>query len=212
MRKCANQLRIIYFLRQIEVFKMKLTILILNICISFFCIPSFSQTKVEGNNDDTLKYYDYSNRQNSDPLGIGNNLIVTDPNTGKIIFDQRDGVPNIDLYNKFTNIGDELFIAKNYKVSSGFYEKALIVNLNNAKVKHRLNLAICYCKLEIKDSAFIQLSKIAFNSRYYDYKYLEGDPVFKILRSDPRWKPIISKIKENALTIQKDLNNYIPEF
>lgn len=185
------------------------TILLVGFTLSM-AVSAIGQGTEKNNSNDSLKYYDYSLNKKNGPYGPGNHLILTDPTTGKIIFDEREQVHNLALYNKFADEADLMLSEKKISIAKMTYETALKVNMNQAKVKHRLNLAKCYAMLDMKDSAFVQLNRVANHSNFYDYKMVEAESMYKSLMKDDRWKAIIDKLKEKASKIKNVLDENLP--
>jgi len=71
----------------------------------------------------------------------------------------------------------------------------------------RYNAACCWAKLNNKDSAFYQLSRISKVSTYSDYDKFESEEALTILHSDTRWKVIIDKLKTNQKNIEIMMQN-----
>lgn len=159
----------------------------------------FSQTK-----KDSVPAVSFSNFPNNPNVSNGN-LILKDQD-GNVIFDQSKNVANLELYEKFSRMGDELLSKRDFFKAMKMYETALVVNLDVAKVKHRLNLAKCYCAIGKNDSAFKQLFWIAEKSHYYFINELETEPLFEKLKDDDRWGILLELIKANKERADRRLN------
>lgn len=182
--------------------------LILISCILslIYCTTGYSQD----NHDDTLKNYLYTKKQGSIyDAYVNGKLVITDEN-GKVIFNEDDGIPNMELFNEYVNLAANLFKNGKYYASSKLYEKAIVVNIGKARVIDRYTLARCYAKIGKQDAALTQLEIIAEKSRYYNYEELNRESDFTILHTYEKWQKIVKLVQQNQHNIEGQLNQQLP--
>lgn len=100
-------------------------------------------------------------------------------------------------YSATTAEADSLFSMKNYSKAVTLYQKAFDDNAGLGKVGHRYRAAGCFAMLNMKDSAFSQLDKIAGKGKFSRLDMIRADSNFLSLHSDPRWESILKTIEEN---------------
>jgi len=106
-----------------------------------------------------------------------------------------------------TATADSLFYQKEFRKSINFYQKAFILNGGLGKVKHRYNAATCYALLNIPDSAFLELNKIATRGKFSHYDMIISDTNFTSLHSNEKWAQILEIIKTN----RKNKQTVVPD-
>ena len=113
-------------------------------------------------------------------------------------------------YSELANRADSLFTKKQYNLAVTFYNNAFNSNFGQGTVRHRYNAACCWASLNVPDSAFFQLNRIASKGKYYDYYQLSNDPFFAKLKTDQRWESLIALVKKNSEETEDMLNATIP--
>lgn len=160
--------------------------------------------------DDTLKNYLYTKKQGTIYDAVVNGHLILKDEKGKVLFNEVDGVPNLDLYNDFSNLAYELFKDGKFYGATKLYEKALVVNIGKARVKDRYVLARSYAKIGKVDAAINQLEIIAEKSKYYNYEEIIREKDFSSLQTHEKWSKIIKQIQKNQKNIEQELNNQLP--
>jgi hypothetical protein len=70
-------------------------------------------------------------------------------------------------------------------------------------VIHRYKLAASYTQINLIDSAFVQLERIATRGKFKEYEIISKDLLFFPLHNDSRWEAILEKVKANLIDFQK---------
>ncbi|NUY82695.1 hypothetical protein HUK80_17465 [Flavobacterium sp. MAH-1] len=89
---------------------------------------------------------------------------------------------------------EEFYNSKDYKNSGLFYSKAFSLE-KNARELDRYNAACSWSLANVRDSSFVQLSKIA--ATYSDHEHASQDTDLDNLHSDKRWEKWLDQVKEN---------------
>lgn len=100
-------------------------------------------------------------------------------------------------YNQFVQTADSLFIRGDYSQAVKYYNNAFLSNGDIAKVGHRYKAASCYAQLNLIDSAFNQLTRIATKGKFTQVELLTNDINFRNLYSDSRWDKIVQMVEDN---------------
>jgi hypothetical protein len=103
-------------------------------------------------------------------------------------------------YYQYTKKADALFMRNNYKEALQLYLLAFVANKDLAKVVHRYKAASFWAILNEPDSAFVQLYRIVDKSSFSNYELISADYNLLNLHDDPRWIPLLNKIKTRAGT------------
>lgn len=111
-----------------------------------------------------------------------------------------------ELYYELIDSAEKLYDAKNYHQSGLTYAQAFIALNNRGAISDRYNAACSWALAKEKDSAFIQLFKIAKNGNYQNYDHITSDKDLKILRTDNRWKEVTEIIRQNKEEAEKYLD------
>ena len=90
-----------------------------------------------------------------------------------------------------------LYEAKEYLESGRKYSEAFKAFGGKGVVSDRYNAACSWALAKEKDSAFVQLYKIADKGNYNNLGHLITDPDLHSLYADERWKEIVSKVEAN---------------
>jgi hypothetical protein len=114
-----------------------------------------------------------------------------------ITFQEGYSQTALTRYLATTRTADSLFAAQDYTGAVALYQEAFKANNGLGKVRHRYNAAACYTRLKMADSAFSQLNTLAGKGKFFRYDLITGDSSFTALHNDPRWLPLIEKIKDN---------------
>ncbi len=110
-------------------------------------------------------------------------------------------------YDSGINIAKKFFYENEFKKASEVYTITFLNNKDLGFVKDRYNLACCYAKLNLQDSAFYQLFRIAQVGKFYNYQKIENEILFESIKKDTRWDELILIIKKNYENVQKKLLN-----
>jgi hypothetical protein len=109
-------------------------------------------------------------------------------------------------YSKYIKQADNLYDKKEYKQSGDAYAKAFVAMGNKGFPNDRYNAACTWALAGEKDSAFVQLFKVAQNSGYSDLGHLSVDPDLNSIRSDKRWEEVVAIVKQNKEKAEANLN------
>ena len=101
---------------------------------------------------------------------------------------------------------DSLYKAKDYKNSAIKYADAFKANGGKGVTNDRYNAACSWALASVADSAFFQLDRIATLANYTNYGHIIKDTDLVSLHNDPRWKPLLEKIKQNKDKAEANLN------
>jgi hypothetical protein len=101
------------------------------------------------------------------------------------------------------------FERKQYKASGAQYASAFRLNGGKAYCDDRYDAARAWAMAGNKDSAFVQLLKVAMLYDYTDYTHLSEDPAFRSLKKDDRWKTVTETVKHNIGKSDSRLNSAV---
>jgi len=102
-----------------------------------------------------------------------------------------------DEYSRLIKKADSLYDAKDFRNSALTYSAAFKSNDWKGKSSDRYNAACSWALAGYVDSAFFNLQRIADRANYSNYNHISNDADLKSLHTDNRWKPLLSKIKDN---------------
>jgi hypothetical protein len=110
-------------------------------------------------------------------------LIIIITTFSKTICGQPSGSLNFSTqtskaYDSGINIANKLFYKEDFKKASEIYISTFLRNKDLGFVKDRYNLACCYAKLNLQDSAFNHLFRIAQVGKFYNYQKIENENFF----------------------------------
>ncbi|HCS20256.1 MAG TPA: hypothetical protein DIW47_06790 [Bacteroidetes bacterium] len=111
-------------------------------------------------------------------------------------------------WQKYAELVEEakvLYHQKEYLKSGQKYAEAFVALDNKGLVTDRYNAACSWALAGERDSAFVQLFKIAQNADYSDLKHLISDSELDSLHSDKRWEELLALVKANK---EKQEANY----
>ncbi|MES2131747.1 MAG: DUF6624 domain-containing protein [Bacteroidota bacterium] len=112
---------------------------------------------------------------------------------------------NTDTYGKLVRKADSLYKLKEYKNSADMYSEAFKSFGWKGFSSNRYNAACSWALANVPDSAFFNLQKIA-KGYFKNYDRIIVDTDLESLHNDPRWNPLIQKIKENRDSADSRLN------
>jgi hypothetical protein len=102
--------------------------------------------------------------------------------------------------------GDKLYSAKDFLASGRTYNKAFEVNGGRGAVTDRYNAACSWALAGFKDSAFVQLQKIAKNGNYTNLNHMLSDADLNSLHDDKRWDEVVAVVRQNKEKAEANLN------
>lgn len=103
-------------------------------------------------------------------------------------------------WQKYAELVEEakvLYHQRDYLKSGQKYAEAFVALDNKGLVTDRYNAACSWALAGEKDSAFVQLFKIAINGDYSDLKHLTSDKELDSLHGDKRWEELLILVKAN---------------
>lgn len=109
-------------------------------------------------------------------------------------------------YFDLVKIADSLYNAGDYRNSAFQYAAAFKANGMKGMSNDRYNAACSWALAAAPDSAFFQLEKIVHKANYTNIGHISTDPDLNSLHSDPRWMPLLEKIKQNKDKAEANLN------
>lgn len=101
-------------------------------------------------------------------------------------------------YQRLTEQGDSLMAENQYLPAARKYSEAFASFGWKGYVTQRYNAARCWALAGVADSAFFQLERIASKANYSDFKALDTDNAFDVLRPDGRWPALVKQVKKNS--------------
>lgn len=107
-------------------------------------------------------------------------------------------------YIEFAAKADTALFNGDYDKAISLYKFAFSQNNGMAKVIHRYKLAAAFTQLNLFDSAFVQLDRIATKGKFKEYDIIANDFLFLPLHEDARWKAILEKVRLNFLEFDKN--------
>ncbi len=113
---------------------------------------------------------------------------------------------NLAPYDELTTEALGLFEEEKYLQAARLYSKAFSLPDVEVADTDRYNAAACWSMAGRKDSAFVQLYKIAGNGDYEMLEYINGDTDLDALRTDPRWEEVVSLLRSNKMRAEIRLN------
>lgn len=100
-------------------------------------------------------------------------------------------------YSRLVKTADSLYRKGDYKNSASMYSKAFRSAGWKGYATDRYNAACSWALASVKDSAFSNLERIVARANYSNYDHITSDTDLEGLRNDPRWKPLIERVKQN---------------
>lgn len=177
----------------------------LNIAISFFCSILFAQNKQMRDSTIVLPGDIYSNFSKE-------NYSRTKSVPFFITIDKNDSIKILSFdYNGVISACDKFYKKKDFKNAANCYVHAFNDNNGLGKVDDRLKAACCFSMIGNKDSAFIQLYRIASKGNYMNIDELNSIEYLKSLHKDKRWEEIIGLINKNRNELINKMNSEIKE-
>jgi len=104
-------------------------------------------------------------------------------------------------YRDYVARAKDYFISKDYKNSAAFYSMAFTSFGDKGFGEDRYNAAIAYSQLNIADSAFKNLLRLAEKTDFLECKKIEAQQEFGVLKKDKRWQ----RVKELTCGTNYDL-------
>jgi hypothetical protein len=179
-------------------------------------IATYSSTifvnELEGQtkNIDTIPYDSYDNFKNHSP-NSASYVIIKSKESGRVLYEHN--VMNgkcLECYENITLKADSCYKKNNYSEAAVLYSSAFRLNGNKGKVKHRLNAACCFIKLNDFDSAFENLNKVVFGAKFSNLTEITSNNCYRSLQKDERWAKIIVGINKNLEEIEQKIKIETP--
>lgn len=141
------------------------------------------------------------------PNDVSPYVILKSKETGEVLFERTlENGKCADCYDTLTSKADAYYKNKKYSDAALLYFSAFTLNNNKGKVKHRLNAACCFTKINDVDKAFENLNKVVFNAQFHNIYEISSNECFNPLQKDHRWAPLIQGLKNNLDKIQQKLS------
>lgn len=109
-------------------------------------------------------------------------------------------------YSEFIVEASKLYKAKEYKESAAKYKSAFGELSGKAYPNDRYNAACSYALAENSIDAFYHLFRLANDSKYSNLEHITVDSDLKYLHKKKQWDELISIVKTNKETKEKDLD------
>jgi hypothetical protein len=106
-------------------------------------------------------------------------------------------------YTEFSAKADTALYMGKYNTAIELYKLAFARNNDIAKVVHRYKLAAAFVQINMPDSAFVQLDRIATKGKFKEYEIISKDLLFFPLHTDARWEPLLGKVLINFNEFEK---------
>jgi hypothetical protein len=113
------------------------------------------------------------------------------------------GQPISKEYTEFSAKADTALYSGKYNAAIELYKLAFAQNNGIAKVVHRYKLAAAFTQVDLADSAFVQLDRIATKGKFKEYEIISKDLLFLPLHADARWEPLLEKVRMNFIEFEK---------
>lgn len=181
---------------------------------SFLLLSVFSIKESDGHTVaerlDTLPNDSYDNFK-ANTVFSGSYVVIKSRDSGKVLF--RHSLQNGfcgNCYDSIASIADSCFKEANYIDASTLYAIAFRFNHDKGRVRHRLNAACCFVKLNDTDHALENLERVVFVAKFTNYHLLSSDSCYQPLYGNPRWKLLLEGIRKNMAAMQQILKEDTP--
>jgi hypothetical protein len=176
------------------------------IIIAIFSSTMFAN-ELEGQtkNIDTISNDSYDNFKNHSP-NAASYVIIKSKESGRVLYEHN--IVNgkcLECYENITLKADSCFKKNNYSEATVLYSSAFTLNGNKGKVKHRLNAACCFIKLNDFDGAFENLNKVVFVAKFSNLTEITSNNCYKPIQKDERWKKLIDGLNKNLEEIEQKI-------
>ncbi len=108
-------------------------------------------------------------------------------------------------YSSLVKRGENQYEAKDFISSARSYEQAFLTNGGKGNQHDRYNAACSWALAGNPDSAFFNLERIVSRLNYQDIDHIRTDADLELLHRDPRWIPLLEKVRQNKEMAEKDL-------
>jgi len=112
-------------------------------------------------------------------------------------------------YFKKIRSSDSLYKIKQYQASALSYADAFAFNGQRFSSGDRYNAARAWAMCGFKDSALNNL-KLEVEKGYYDLSRISSEAAFESLKTEPSWKYLVNKVKDNNKKEDLKLGRYKP--
>jgi hypothetical protein len=112
---------------------------------------------------------------------------------------------NMD-YKKFVHQADSLYKTGKYIESANMYSQAFKTLGWKGSMNDRYNAGCTWALAKVPDSSFYNLKKFIDKGWYTNYEHITSDSDLFGLHDDPRWAPMIAKVKSNKDSIEAKLD------
>jgi hypothetical protein len=134
----------------------------------FPCSASYAQTAAGKDSTIVLRTDEYNNFKipgngNKPSLTIALDSIESQ----KLAAEHKTAMIGFNYFD-ITAMADSLYHKYEYGRAANLYTTAFRKNNDQGQVKHRYNAACCFAKLNLADSAFVHLYRIAAKGNYYN--------------------------------------------
>lgn len=101
-----------------------------------------------------------------------------------------------DAYYLWVKSADSLFQAKNYSLATQHYSQAYKSFEGRGFMPDRYQMACAWARMDLVDSAFVQLEKIVWKGKFDEYFRMAADTNLSSLHTDSRWAPLIAQVRK----------------
>jgi hypothetical protein len=175
----------------------------------FPCFASVAQTAAGKDSTIVLRTDEYNNFKTPGNGNIPSLTVALDSiESKKLALEHKTTLISFNYFD-ITAMADSLYHKCEYGRAANLYTTAFRKSNDQGQVKHRYNAACCFARLNLTDSAFAHLYRIAAKGNYYNYIQLESEKCFEPLYADKRWQPLVKIVKSNADKKADKLNGEI---
>lgn len=161
--------------------------------------------KGQTKNIDTIPNDSYDNFKNHS-LNSASYIIIKSKESGRVLYEHN--VVNgkcLECYENISLKADSCYKKNSYSDAAVLYSSAFRLNGDKGKVKHRLNAACCFMKLNDFDSAFENLNKVVFGAKFRNLTEITSNNCYKPLQKDERWRKLINGINKNLEEVEQKI-------
>lgn len=176
------------------------------ILMAIFLLSVFSlKGKAQAEIADTVPKHSYDNFQNRSGYA-SSYVIIKSKETGKVLYEHEaeKGVCTA-CYDGLTLKADSCYKLRNYADAAVLYNAAFVLNVDKGKVKHRLNAACSFTRINDFDKAFDNLNRVVFVAKFRNLDEIANSDCYKPLQKDARWAKLIEGISRNLEEVEQKI-------
>ena len=111
-----------------------------------------------------------------------------------------------DNYYQFVNKAKEAASNSNLEEAIAHYENAFATLNGKGRIEDKFETACIYAQLDNIDKSFSFLFNLEKKAKFKDLQFLTSEKRLNRLHNDIRWKNLVSLVKNNKESYEKDLN------